>query len=108
MGLSLDALLGTLTACFRLNSTGDLPTAGVYGGVMTSLGPFEEDGKAAELGADEGPASPDTFLLCSRLRLRAPSIGEKTRSLGLDSSSPVFAALLLDLRSLMPCALISR
>ena len=37
MGLSLEALPGTLSGCFFTKSSLALPTAGVYGGVSTLL-----------------------------------------------------------------------
>lgn len=111
MGLSLDALPGTLMFCFLPEFTGCLPTAGVYGGVRTFPRPLAEPGPwvAAGLGADEGSVYPEACRICSRLRLMEPPSGEKTRLPGRESSSVVpLAARLFDRRSRIPCRLVSR
>jgi hypothetical protein len=99
IGRSLDALLGPFIAFF-------LVIAGVYGGVSTFSGALDEDCDVA--GAEEGPAYPEAIRMCSRRRLIEPPSGEKTRFAGTESWS--FAprvARLLDLRSLIPWALMS-
>lgn len=111
IGLSLDALPGTFTNGFLPEPRACFPTAGVYGGVRTLAGPFAEPGAwlAAGLGAEDGSVYPEACRVCSRLRLIAPPSGENMRFPGRETSSvKPFAARLLDLRSRIPCILVSR